>query len=293
MTKLLLVPAILLAVACHETTGASPAGGAATAPLSVRTYTSSEASNLVTSTLILGDADAILIDAQFIDSEARNLVALIQSSGRRLTTVYVTHAHPDHHFGLAVLVAAFPDVKVLAHPRVAAEMKSTWQAKHDYWKTVYGADLTDVEVDATPYDAPALTLEGREVRLVGPAEGDLPDEVAVFVPSIATLITGDTAYDGTHVWLADTARPQWDAWIANLRALQALDPTVVVAGHRDPSHAGDPRVLASTLAYIQDFEAAVLAGSSDADVVATMKSRYPSLALPAILELSAKAAFSH
>ena len=278
--------AALVLAACSSRPSAPPAGA-----LSVQIFTSGDASNDVTSTLIVGDKDAVLIDAQFVDSEAKKLVALIQGTGRHLSSIYVTHAHPDHHFGLAVLRAAFPDAKVLAHPAVAAEMKSTWGAKHDYWKTVYGADLTDVEVDATPYAEPSISLDGHELRLLGPAEGDIPDEVSVFVPELGTLVTGDVSYGGTHVWLADTKPAQWDAWVANLQGLAALKPSVVVPGHRDVNRASDAASLTETAEYVQAFKAAVAAGRSADDVVKAMTAKYPSLKLPVILQLSAKAAF--
>lgn len=263
---------------------------AATA-LTVQTFTASDASNNVTSTLIVGNKEAVLVDAQFIDSEAKKLVTLIQGTGRHLSSIYITHAHPDHHFGLAVLRAAFPDVQVLAHPAVAAEMKSTWQGKHDYWKTVYAADITDVEVDATPYTEQTLSLEGHDIRLRGPAEGDIPNEVTVYIPELATLITGDVSYGGTHVWLADTKPAEWDAWVANLQDLATLKPTVVISGHRDVNHASDATNLTETIEYVQAFKAAVAAGHSADEVVKAMTAKYPSLKLPLILQLSAKAAF--
>ncbi len=285
--RMCLTVAAMVLAACSSNKASAPPASA----LSVQTFTSGDASNDVTSTLILGDKEAVLVDAQFVDSEAKKLVALIQGTRRHLSSIYVTHAHPDHHFGLAVLRAAFPDARVIAHPAVAAEMKSTWQGKHDYWKTVYGADVTDVEVDATPYAESAISLEGHELRLLGPAEGDIPDEVAVFVPELGTLITGDVSYGGTHVWLADTKPAQWDAWVANLESLAALKPTVVVPGHRDASRASDAASLTETAEYVRAFKAAVAAGRSADDVVKAMTAKYPSLKLPVILELSAKAAF--
>ncbi len=273
--------------ACGTESAPPPTSGG----LTVQSFTSSDGSNDVTSTLILGQREAVLVDAQFITSDAQKLVTMIQATGRHLSAVYITHAHPDHHFGLATLRAAFPDVRVLAHPSVAAEMKSTWQGKHDYWKTIYGGDLTDTEVDATAYDQPTLDLEGHTLRLLGPAEGDIANEVCVFVPDLAALITGDTSYNGTHVWLADTKLPQWDAWTTNLKTLQALGAKTVISGHRDSSRPDDPANLGATIQYIEDFKAAVGAGHSADDVVRAMTSKYPSLKLPVILELSAKAAF--
>lgn len=56
----------------------------------------------VNSTMIAGERDMVVIDPQFSLSEAHKLAAEILESRKRLTTIYSTHAHPGHLFGLAV-----------------------------------------------------------------------------------------------------------------------------------------------------------------------------------------------
>src|ERR1700722_6575491 len=62
----------------------------------------------VNSTMISGDKDMLVIDPQFSLSEAHRLAAEILESKKNLTTIYITHPHPDHLFGLAVLKQALP-----------------------------------------------------------------------------------------------------------------------------------------------------------------------------------------
>ena len=62
----------------------------------------------VNSTMISGEKDMLVIDAQFSLSEAHKLAAKILESKKNLALIYVTHPHPDHMFGLAVLHQAFP-----------------------------------------------------------------------------------------------------------------------------------------------------------------------------------------
>src|SRR5215216_1264492 len=68
----------------------------------------------VNSTMVIGEKDILLIDPQFSLSEAHKLAAEILESRKHLATIYTTHAHPDHLFGLAVLKQAFPDAKIVA-----------------------------------------------------------------------------------------------------------------------------------------------------------------------------------
>lgn len=283
-----------LATGCADTTpsGAGGAGGAKpSGTLTLESFTASEKSSDVTSTLIEGPTEAILVDAQFLDSEAKKLVTKLKSSGKKLTRIYITHAHPDHSFGLAVIQQAFPDVEILANSAVAAEMKSTGQAKQDQWTPVYGDDITKTLVPATAYDESTLMLEGHTLQLIGPKQGDVSPSFIVYIPELTTLITGDVSYNGTHVWLAETDAAQRKAWVQSLKDLQALEATTVISGHRDPTKADAPQILEETITYIQDFDAAVAGSTSADEVIQKMTAKYPDRVLPDVLKFSAGAMF--
>src|SRR5438876_1217231 len=78
------------------------------AALQITVFTSSPEGFLVNSTLVSGDKDAVLIDAGFTLADGRKVAEGIKASGKNLTTVYVTHYHPDHYFGAQAIRDAFP-----------------------------------------------------------------------------------------------------------------------------------------------------------------------------------------
>src|ERR1700674_6015198 len=86
----------------------------------------------VNSTMISGEKDMLVIDPQFSLSEAHRLAAEILESKKNLTTIYVTHPHPDHLFGLAVLKQAFPQAKILALPATVNAAKAGWPARQQF-----------------------------------------------------------------------------------------------------------------------------------------------------------------
>ena len=86
-----------------------------------------------TSTLFYGERDAILIDASQLTSDAHRMVADIIPMRKNLTHVYVSHFHPDHHFGLGVLENAFPRTRIVALPSVVRDIVFTSSDKLDTW----------------------------------------------------------------------------------------------------------------------------------------------------------------
>jgi glyoxylase-like metal-dependent hydrolase (beta-lactamase superfamily II) len=85
-------------------------------PLKYRVFLHSYLGFNSNSTLFYGERDAILIDASQLLSDAHKMVAEIILMRKNLTHVYVSHFHPDHHFGLSVLQNAFPSAIIVALP---------------------------------------------------------------------------------------------------------------------------------------------------------------------------------
>ena len=120
--------------------------------LSIQTHMAGDAGFDVNSHLILGKTQAFLVDAQFTRSEAGRVITKIHTSGRRLNTIFITHAHPDHYLGLELLKKEFPGVRILARSTVVAEMKKTAPGKIAYWKEYYKDNLADQFVEPTVFD---------------------------------------------------------------------------------------------------------------------------------------------
>src|SRR5713226_8034914 len=76
----------------------------------------------ISSTLIYGKRDAVLVDAFITVEQAGALVDWVAASGKNLTTIYVTHGHGDHFFGIGALLDRFPDARAVATPDVVKVM---------------------------------------------------------------------------------------------------------------------------------------------------------------------------
>src|SRR5262249_1900814 len=73
-----------------------------------------------TVTLIYGERDAVLVDTFLSERHSRELLDWVVESGKNLTTIYVTHAHGDHFFGLKLLLDRFPNARAFATASVVA-----------------------------------------------------------------------------------------------------------------------------------------------------------------------------
>lgn len=260
------------------------------APPRVEVFTAGPDGFLVTSTLILGERDAVLVDSQFTLSEAHRLAARVLESKKNLKAIFITHGHPDHFFGLEVLKAQFPNVEIYASPAVLAELRTLAPAKLLQWKPVYGANLTNAPLLPRPFPADHYLLEGERIELLTLAAAESEAFTVFWIPSARTAITGDLTFTNVHVWLADTTPARRDNWIRSLQRVKALDPQVVIAGHEAPGAARTPAVLDDTAAYIRDFNAALASSRTPDELKQKMLARHGTRLLPVILEISAKAA---
>jgi glyoxylase-like metal-dependent hydrolase (beta-lactamase superfamily II) len=277
---------ILVAAAAALSTTAK-----AESKLNVQVITASPQGFLVDATLVSGDKDAILIDSAFTLADAHRLVAAVLDSTKNLTTVYVTHSHPDHYFGLTVLKQAFPKAKLVALPATIAEIKKTAKAKVKQWGGMYAGNIPTDPVMPAPLSAKTLTLEGQTLEIHGGVQGDAANNSYVWIPSIKTAIVGDVVYAGVHPWTAETNADARKAWLKTLDEIAALGPTTVVAGHKDPKAKDDVSGIEQTRAYLKAFDEA-LAGSKSADELESkMRAKYPTLALDIIVKLGAAAQF--
>lgn len=270
----------------------SPAPAAATkSQLRLQTFhPGAQAMFPVSSVLIEGRHDAILVNAQFGASDARRLVDLIRASGRQLTTIYISHGDPDYYFGLATVQDAFPQARIVATAQTVAHIQQTQAGKLAYWGPKMGADVPARIVVPQVLEGDALQLEGERLPLIG-LDGPTPDRSVLWLPSLRAIVGGIPVVAGEHVWMADTQTPTSHAdWLQTLQRLQALKPKVVVPGHYAPGAALDASALRFTADYIRAFDAEAAKAKDSAALVKAMQARYPTLAGVASLELSAKVA---
>jgi glyoxylase-like metal-dependent hydrolase (beta-lactamase superfamily II) len=275
--------AVMLGFAAHA--------AAAPAPLTLDVYNPGAAAIFpVSSVLVSGDKDAILVDAQFGKSQAEQVVDKIRASGKHLTTIYISHGDPDYYFGLETLTQAFPDAKVVASAPTVEHINQTKDAKLAFWGPKMGADVPSKVIVPQALQGNTLNLEGRELDIVG-LTGRQPGRTFVWIPSLRAVVGGVVVADNLHVWMADTQTPQsHKQWLATLKRINSLQPKIVVPGHYLGESDRSLNAVHFTRDYIKAFDEETLKARNSDELIAAMKKRYPDLGEESSLELSAKVA---
>lgn len=242
----------------------------------------------VSSVLVSGEREAILVDAQFGQREARDVVEKIRASGKKLTTIYISHGDPDYYFGLETIHAAYPDARIVASAPTVKHIQESAQGKLAYWGPKLGDNAPHATITPTVLKGKSLTLEGKKLDIIG-LDGAQPDRSFVWIPSLKAVVGGVVVAGNIHVWVADTQtlRSRQD-WLATLNRIEKLKPAIVVPGHYA---AGAPLDIASvrfTRDYLKAFDEAAAKAADSAALIADMKQRYPDLGDTSSLELSAK-----
>ncbi len=242
--------------------------------------------------LISGAAEAVLIDGGFTLSDGRAIAQAIKATGKRLTTVYVSQSDPDYYFSLRPIVEAFPDARVIAASATIAAIQGNVEKKLAVWgpqlKDNGPQRLADI-VMPDAFNGDRLTVDGETIEIV-PAIG-LANRRYLWVPSLKAVVGGVLIFSGVHVWTADAnSVEQRVAWRANLDAIAARKPAVVVPGHTIANAATDISAIAHTKAWLEAFDEELTKAKDSSALNAAMKARFPGLGMTVAIDIGAKVA---
>ncbi len=208
------------------------------------------------STLIYGARDAVLVDAFMTVKQATALANWIAAKGKNLTTIYITHGHGDHWFGVGTLLERFPNATAVATPEVVKVMRQNASPERlaKGWKAAFPGQIPDKLVIAEELKGNVIDLEGQELVAVELGHTDTDQTTCLNVPSIGLVVAGDAAYNDVHLYLAESNAQTRREWISALDKIESLKPRAVIASHKRPENDDNPRIIEETRQYIRDFD---------------------------------------
>lgn len=169
---------------------------------------------------LIGDDESVLI----VDPGHDSATILKAVDGRRIDGIWCTHAHNDHIDAAALILSAYPDVRISVHPE-------EWPL----WEMTYG----DRRPDEDLADGDVRTVGNVRVEVLH-TPGHSPGACCFLLPQVNAVLTGDTLFQGGP---GATGRSfsSFPVIIDSIRdRLLTLPPdTQVLTGHGDSTTIGD------------------------------------------------------
>jgi glyoxylase-like metal-dependent hydrolase (beta-lactamase superfamily II) len=243
-------------------------------------------------TLIFGERDAVLVDAFLTVEQAAALVEWVAASGKNLTTIYITHGHGDHFFGIGAVLNRFPKARAVATPDVVESMRrqASPEFVSNFWEARYPGQIPEHLVIAEELKGNVIQLEECDLLVVEVGHTDTEHTTCLHVPSAGLVVAGDVAYNDVHLYLAESNAETRREWIAALDTIESLKPSTVIAGHKKSERKDSPSIIEETRQYIRDFDRLARTTTTARELYDEMLQLYPNRANPGSLWGSAHAA---
>jgi glyoxylase-like metal-dependent hydrolase (beta-lactamase superfamily II) len=230
----------------------------------------------VASVIVTGKTDAALLDSQWTLSNAHRLIAEILETGKDLKTIYLTHAHPDHYFGVGVVAEAFPQARVVAIPSEANLINKQFFGKMEIWEGVIGAHNVcrkTVKVESLAEDY--FELEGQRIEIISKVIGDMRYNTMVWIPSIKTLYASDVLFNQAHPFTCEIAAEDRKNWALELDKIEKMGAEVIIPGHARPGMQFDRSSLDFMREYLAATEEELARNDNVAGFYCAMAERFP------------------
>ena len=205
-------------------------------------YTSPMPAGASVSVVIETKSSLILQDVQQNKAQNDDLKSLIQSLGKPLQRIYISHDHSHHWAGLEM----FPGVPVYANQATINTMKQKGEGELQAVKGQFGAEAvpyTKVVVPGNVVEAGGKeVIDGVRFVFSSPAPELTGPVIFMEFPDQKVMITHHLAYAGVHVPL-----PPVDGRLAKLNEMKGKDWAWVIGGHGIPL--AGPEYFSKTIDY--------------------------------------------
>lgn len=270
------------------------------AELSLEIFVSEPEELNVTSAMITGPTEMMVVSGQGTKSAATRLADRVEATGLELKYIFLTHPHIDHSQGAGVLLERFPNAEFISTLEIALLQRHRIPFDDAVATAFFKENAAVPSAPARDYSDTVILIDGARVEIwkdiVGDAGLGYPDEphVALYIPSLHALIPSDVVYFNGHVMTGGSSSGSRAAWIEQLEDWIGRDFNVVVPGHMPLTSLPDltaRAALTHTRDYIVDYDRTVAEASSSGEVVQTMIGLYPDVGHQPAVYMSAALEF--
>src|SRR6202140_4900235 len=254
-------------------------------PVKIHSYLSPADGLQVNTQMIEGPNAVVIFDSQLLLPYAGEVASYVQTLGKPVDRIILSHAHTDHWSGLQVLTERFADARVFALDGIADQLHARGQARLDSFRPIYGdriATKVTVPTEIIAEGVQQIDDITYDFRRFVDAESDL--QLAALLPEQKVLMAFDLVFSpNEHAFTGADHFDHWMIVLEQLKALQGYD--TITIGHDTPVNRS---AIDSTITYVKRAKE-IHAASADAKTYnESLKAAFPDRQLGSMVDFSAK-----
>src|SRR6202048_2092692 len=254
-------------------------------PVKIHSYLSPADGLQVNTQMIEGPSAVVIFDGQLLLTYADEVASYVQTLGKPVDRIILSHAHTDHWGGLQILTERFPDARVFALDGIADQIRARGPARLDGLRRTYGDKVaTKVTVPTETITEGLQQIDGvtYDFKRFVDAESDL--QLAALLPEQKVLMAFDLVFSpNQHAFTGANHFDHWMIVLESLKALQGYD--TITIGHDTPVHRS---AIDSTITYVKRARE-IHAASADAKTYSeSLKAAFPDRQQAGWVDFSAK-----
>jgi glyoxylase-like metal-dependent hydrolase (beta-lactamase superfamily II) len=243
-----------------------------TESLPVERFSASESGGWSNSYLLSDGEEALLFDVFQLRTDAEKLTESVSASGKQLTKVWISHAHPDHFLQLDLILDHFPEVQVLTTHNVLDDLRADGPWMFNLLQGKLGSEGPVRFVEPTPLEGDRLLVGALELEIVEFGPGEAKHHACLVVPDRDAIVTSDLIYNGAHLYLQERNLTGWLERLGELEKLAAERRLRTI--HPGHGPAGGLSLIQGTREYLHAFAGAIETGNVESAREAIL-SRFP------------------
>jgi glyoxylase-like metal-dependent hydrolase (beta-lactamase superfamily II) len=237
-----------------------------------------EESHLVTSHIIETQNKLVIVDVQFLRPYAKELKQYISQLEKPVERVIISHAHPDHWFGLEY----FQDVPVYATRETADWIDRRGNFYIRIRRGQHGEKVTESKIIP-----PHRIKKGREIidglvyEFENIKDGEHIDQLIIKLPELKTIIVQALVSNHAHAFVAGGRLDEWIKSIERLAAMESYDTALV--GHGGPAKRS---VYGQMIEYLSHAKSVLATSTGGEQITKGLIDKYPDYGARTLAELS-------
>ena len=246
-----------------------------------------EDGELTNAQIIETQTQLILVDTLQLKPHADELRLYIESLGKPLERIIITHLHPDHWMG----TPSFSGTPVYALAEVIDGINGMADYFISFHRSLHPENTDDIiyAEKNLPTEILAegiLEIDGVKMNMIKVSDTECPVNLVIEISAEKVLLAQDLLYNKVYAFFGDkTSDDQYcfDNWINVLTNLKSNGYLHVFPGHGKPS---DATVLDEQIEYLMFVKQLVYQGLQGEELISRIVAKYPDYKLQLTLHMS-------